>query len=692
MKQQPLEIPNYEAAVGRESRKIAFAIALFVLVYLVLVFTVLIGSIAALALAVGIVIYMHNILAALIGIGLLIMVGLIVIFLFKFIFKRNKHDRSAYLEINEQEEPKLFALIKEVAESVQTQLPKHVYLTGNVEAYVFYDSTFWSMFFPIRKNLVLGAGLINTCSVQELKAIIGHEFGHFSQKSMKFGSYAYQVNRVLHDMLFDNEDYSRLAGSLASGHAVFNFFVESALFFARGIQTILIWLYGLINKQYSNLSIAMEFQADQIGATVAGSKALTEGLLRIDLANSAYVSVLEYYQEQIARNQISENIYPKHVFVMHQLAKRLRFAVENTLPKVPLEFNQRFHQSKLNLGNQWESHPALEDRVAHLDALNTQPAFFDNAPASTLFSNFEQTGAVLTRQLFQTVKYEQPPVAQSIEQFKDEYLLKQNADNFPSLYNGYYDFHNPEVIDIEHITPDSGNTHSVQSLFSDEVVSLLFKHNGLEHDLATLKSIQEQGIKIRSFDYNGEKYSGRSIPALMPLLEAELNTLKAQLIQQQQLSFAFFAAKAIEQGKLPMLQQAYRDFYELLAFVQTASPDFQAMAAACDFIWEQHEIHVIIHGMNAVYEREKHFKVHLKTILSSPLYTPFLTPEDRASLEQFANTNWQYFNGQQYNEAAVKLLNDSFKIVPELIRQVGFSTKKHLLDFQASLVPELENE
>jgi len=129
----------------------------------------------------------------------------ILFFLLKFVFAQTKTDTSHLTAITAQDEPRLFALIDEIVNEVDTSFPKKVFLSHDVNASVFYDSTFWSMFLPIRKNLQIGMGLINVVTQQELKAILAHEFGHFSQRSMKLMSYVYHVNQIIYNMLYKNE-------------------------------------------------------------------------------------------------------------------------------------------------------------------------------------------------------------------------------------------------------------------------------------------------------------------------------------------------------------------------------------------------------------------------------------------------------------------------------------------------------
>src|SRR5690606_16231117 len=144
------------------------------------------------------------------GIGLASMGLLVLFFLVKFIFSSNKVDRSHLHEISKTDEPRLFSFIQDIVNEVNTGFPKRVYLSTDVNAAVFYDSSFWSMFFPIKKNLQIGMGLVNTVTESELKAILAHEFGHFSQRSMKLGSYVYNVNQVIFNLLYENRSYEKL--------------------------------------------------------------------------------------------------------------------------------------------------------------------------------------------------------------------------------------------------------------------------------------------------------------------------------------------------------------------------------------------------------------------------------------------------------------------------------------------------
>jgi Zn-dependent protease with chaperone function len=188
--------PEFKKKTARAVR----SIVLFVMVYLVLV-ALSIGLMLVCG-YLGILLILHGrIFSIFAGAGIIAMSLFVLGFLVKFMFKRHQIERDGMTEITENEHPMLFQLIREVANEVHTDFPKHIYLTENVNASVFYDSIFWSMFFPIRKNLQIGMGLMNSLTITEFKAVLAHEFGHFSQDSMRVGNYVYNVNQVVYNGL-----------------------------------------------------------------------------------------------------------------------------------------------------------------------------------------------------------------------------------------------------------------------------------------------------------------------------------------------------------------------------------------------------------------------------------------------------------------------------------------------------------
>ena len=426
--------------------KAILSIVFFIVVYLALIIfavglTLLCGYLGLLILTSHI-----SFMSIMLGLGSISMGVLVLIFLVKFIFKEHTVDRSHLIEITQKQEPKLFTFIQDIVDEVKTDFPKKIYVSTDVNASVFYDSSFWSMFLPIKKNLQIGIGLVNSVSENEFKAILAHEFGHFSQKSMKVGSYVYNVNQVIFNMLNDNDSYSDLANRWASVNGYFAFFVMGALKIVQAIQWILQKVYAVVNVSYMALSREMEFHADEVAANVAGSKPLITSLLRLDLANHSYSMVLGYYGQKIEEGIKAQNIYPQQQFVMNFLAKKSALPIENNLPQVSLDYLTRFNKSKLVIKDQWASHPSTEDRVAQLEKLNIATVDPQPKTASSLFKNWLELQKNVTKHLFTRVKYEKDAGFHEKDVFEKAFTKQYTEGSFDDRYKGYYDDKNPNKV------------------------------------------------------------------------------------------------------------------------------------------------------------------------------------------------------------------------------------------------------
>ena len=187
-------------AFKNEVVKVAASIVFFILFYLVMV-SLALGFAALCAFAgYSLMVAKPQFFTLMIGLGLAGLGVMVAFFMLKFIFKSNQTDRSNMLELQETDQPELFAFIRQLTTETKTPFPKRILLSADVNASVFYDSSFWSMFLPVKKNLVIGLGLVNCVNISEFKAILAHEFGHFSQRSMKLGSFVYNLNRIIHGL------------------------------------------------------------------------------------------------------------------------------------------------------------------------------------------------------------------------------------------------------------------------------------------------------------------------------------------------------------------------------------------------------------------------------------------------------------------------------------------------------------
>lgn len=201
------------------------------------------------------------------------------------IFKKHKSYRG--MEIRPKDAPKLFELIYQIAKDTGNRIPKHVYVSSSSNACVFYNRRRLSLFYPCRKNIVIGLGLLQGLSVREFSACLGHEFGHFSQDSMRMGEVVFLLNNMITKLAQTNQSWSSFVRQLF-GHIYTILFGVFFYLLTRLFMYLLEKLYKGIQIDYCRLSRTMEYEADSISARLLGKNTMISSLLKIN-----YMSIAE---------------------------------------------------------------------------------------------------------------------------------------------------------------------------------------------------------------------------------------------------------------------------------------------------------------------------------------------------------------------------------------------------------------
>lgn len=667
---------NFKKMTG----KAVFAIILFILTYLILL-SLAIGM-TALCVMGGIVLIAAKPMAITIGLGLgLASLGFfILIFLFKFIFKQHKVDRSHLVEISEKDEPKLFSFIREIVNEVQTDFPKRVYLSSDVNACVFYDSNFWSMIFPIRKNLQIGLGLVNTISEQEFKAILAHEFGHFSQRSMKVGSYVYNVNQVIFNMLYDNESFDTMIQKWANISGYFSIFVSIAVKIIQGIQWVLRKMYEFINVSYMALSREMEFHADEVAANVAGYLPLKESLLRMDLADHSYNAVLGYYDGKIADNIKSKNIYKEQGFVLNFLATQNNLSFKNNLPIVSELDLSKYNKSKLIIKNQWASHPSIEERIRALELTNIHKTGVEK-PAILLFENEEKIQEKITEKLFSAVTYAESTTSLDFEKFKSEYSQTFNKNSFPTEYNSYYDNKNPIEFDVNSIV-EFNVSETMDMLFGKEKVDMVYDFIAFENDKNVLTNIANKEYDIKSFDYDGQKYKSTEAQNLIPKIETDQNSIKERIKENDLKIYKYFYNKALKKGNASILKEKYINFFKQNSEYGTKVALYIKIGEATGFISIVTPFEQIRENLKALLPLELELKTQIKLLTDDETLKNDISQQTKENFKRYLSKEWEYFNGESYYDDNLQILFAAANDYNYLLSRKYFLTKLDLLNYQ----------
>ena len=475
-------------------------------------------------------------------IGLCLLAIMLGIYLIKPLFAFKKNHNETRVEVFETECPDLFAMIRDVAGKTGCKMPKHVYLSPDVNACVFYDTSFWSIFFPIKKNLEIGLGLFDGTSVEEVKSIIAHEFGHFSQNSMKVGSTVYVTNTVLHDLIYAEDFWDRFVDKWClSDTGVIRFFGVLTRGLTNIIKRLTFYVYKFVQKGYLKLSRYMEYDADNIACQCVGSDNFVSAMCKIDSLSN---------KDGLYKHLLSNLIDEKKIVANYFIGKRI---VANIIPNKDMPVLQYDEQvikpirtfeieSRVKVEDVWSSHPSLEDRLDNARAQHCPATVFGNPiPAWSLIPDviLERVSTNYTSFIRKNVDGEISYI--SDEQLK-EWMQKEVSENF--MDDRLRPFFGKNIIQFD---VDKEVEMPTESPLTESNARKIAEFSALLNDWSILNQVNLGQIEAREVLVDCKVYSKKKLP--IESFRIELDILHEQVVNIYNDIYAYIGSKCEEEQK-----------------------------------------------------------------------------------------------------------------------------------------------
>ncbi len=666
------------ATFKKQVTKVIIAIILFFIVYLVLIIAAIALAVVCCYLGVVLIVEFPSFVVLIAGLGMIAVGISVLFFLIKFIFAVSKNENPSRVEITEADQPQLFNFIRQLTTETATPFPNKIYISPDVNACVFYNSSFWSMFLPVKKNLEIGLGLVNSINMSELKAVLAHEFGHFSQRSMKLGSFTYNVNRVIYNILFENTSYTTFLQTWGGLHSILALFANITIKIAQGIQYILRAMYKVINKSYLGLSREMEYHADAVAASVSGGNNLVSALSRIDVANSCYNTALDKADELLKNKKATENIFSNQLAVLHNVADKFKLPLVNGLPTISYEFVHSFSTARVNFKDQWASHPQLDERKRELDKLQLNIAP-NESPAWHIFNHPENLQQLLTENLYRNIQAKDQLEIFTTTEFKEWQLTENVNYEFPAAYNGFYDgrvvsIPISEIISLANIEPQK----TFEEIFTSDNAKLQATIKSYQNDYNTIKAIQNKEIDVTNFDFDGTKYSRKDCDTILTQLQTEIDNKEQALSILDKVAFTLFTKYGSNITDSYLSLQKVNELYnsyviianDLLNFIQTfytGSLTAEQVAKMVGTLKHNHE---------------KKLRTALLQIIEGGILSANENEKYHNKVNSFLEKDYYYFVSNQFQNDELDMLRTVTIETAEILSNYRFKLYKQLLEMQ----------
>ncbi len=493
--------------IRKEATNVLMQVVLFVIYYILLM-------VLGIALFVGaglITAFTWQFIVALLGISIRLFIIAISIFIMMWLacfrigwflirplFVSYNGSNEDQLEILNADAPQLFTMVREIARATGNKMPKHVYLTADVNASVSYNSVgVWTLFLPVRKNLTVGIGLLHGLNQSELKAVLSHEFGHFSQGSMRVGIITYKLLLIIGDMM-------RHAQADLENDAV-----SHTLSF---ITKRTIAFYNHIEKRNRSLSRYMEFEADAVACHIADAKSHISALCKIEIMSSRFAVYEQMVFELLKEKNSVRHYLDGYSFVCELLSKDEGLDISSCDTLLAPMGDSVLFPSRISIIDGWNTHPSLSERIdnAQLFAKDGENINTDSAAALIETSVLDNVGLkhqkCLATKLSHTIHWTKGLEHDDFTLWASKQLAERKLPHFvhPFIEKRIASFQIPSDEDI--------TSENVDYPFTQENRNLILEYRRAVNDWQTLSGIKSKEYDVTKFLYNRKLYNDAKEP------------------------------------------------------------------------------------------------------------------------------------------------------------------------------------
>ena len=229
------------------------------------------------------------------GIGLGALVGAVSLISASFDLGKKLTTQAIGKSLSETDAPKLFAYVRNLAETLGARTPQNIvvgleptfYVTSSNVEVIGEDKTLSG------ETLFISAPLTRLMSISEFPAIIGHELGHFRGEdtaySVRFAPVYAGLGKAITSL---DEDDEGGTSKLATLPAI----------------VILSFMYEVFSRNERTIGRQRELLADQAGAEVSSPLSLSTSLAKVALYSSLWNHAQEQNIDRLNEGKVTTNL------------------------------------------------------------------------------------------------------------------------------------------------------------------------------------------------------------------------------------------------------------------------------------------------------------------------------------------------------------------------------------------------
>lgn len=669
-------------------------VVLFFILYVVLLFTAVVLAIGLVSGGIALFRAYPGWSTGIVSLSLILLGVMVVFFLIKFLFNKRPAVNPYRTQIFADHHPLLFDFITQLVKDTRISFPKKIFIVPDMNATVFYHSSFLSLFRPARKNLEIGLGLINSVNISEFKMLLAHEFAHFSQRSMKLGSYIYALNKMLYNMLYENDRWNEIEVRWSGGSSLLSFFAHITTRILNAMQYVLRKIYAIINRRYLELSREMEYYADTVAVGLTSTETAISSLRRLEMGGYCLDHCFHKLPDLAERTLRFSNIFTAQRAMIRYYAGQNHLALDASgLPVITDHYFHTFLKSRVQLREQWTAHLSREVRETHYLQANISCKQLPDS-AWNLFNEPRHLQEHMTSLVYNYTVHTAVETFTEItpEAYIEELSQRHRLYEYPKAFNDYYD--NRPFPDISkaftQLLPPKEMQYNLREIYHPDNIMRMRAFYRDRQDAETLQAISSGQFQTNYFEFDGQKYSTARAKQLARMLTAHVATEQEWLKTHDQQAFRYHYTIAMQQN--PAMAALLKEQYtEILQYQQTGhqlNEQVIRIIHCISLLFNSGEAEM--DSMPALFDELSAecwgFRMMMESIIQSDLFNSF-PPGIEEKLQRFREHDCTFMQDMIPDYVAIQELHEISSVMMEHFNNGVILLKKTYLEFLLTLEP-----
>jgi len=458
--------------------------------------------------------------------------ALIALFFIKGLFFKKQSGGNREFQITREEQPRLFEFLDRLAEETKAPRPHKVFLSGGVNACVFYNLSIWNFFFSGKKNLEIGLGLVNSLTLSEFKAVLAHEFGHFAQSTMTVGRWVYIAQQVATQLIYHRDWFDSFLSGISRIDLRIAWIGWVLRIIVWAIRSVLDTLLSIVMLAHRALSREMEFQADLVAVKNTGSDPLVHALHRLSSADSAWSEIGDFVESEAKRGFAVEDLFTIQSRILEQNRRILDDAEYGEVPPIP-EKNSASHRvftaDFAQPPQMWSTHPANHLREENAKSIYIKGSL-DQQSAWCVFVNSDELRKQFTKYALEGMDKPVCPSKEAIEELD-------------------------KTFDKHYLNPEYRGVYLGRSFVSEiptieDITDSLEKSRNLKKECSLLKALKNRQFEPMDgvIRFRGDIIKRSGLSEAIETVDADLQNIEKDLFIHDQKCRTYHKALATEHG------------------------------------------------------------------------------------------------------------------------------------------------